>query len=73
MSHLITKSDAFSQTWSSSRTKSMCLSTVATVSSCLITAMTAGNHKKCIKFKKIDPYLCFFLLLKEKELCDVSD
>lgn len=46
MSRLITKSDAFSQTWSSSSTKSMCLITVTTVSSCLITSMTAGKHLK---------------------------
>lgn len=69
MSCLITKNDAFSQTWSSSSTKSMRLITVTTVSSCLITAMTAGKRKKSIKFKKTDPYLCFLFAAEEKELC----
>lgn len=49
MSCLITKSDAFRQTWSSSRTKRMCLITVTTFSSCLITAMMAGKHNKPVE------------------------
>lgn len=65
MSRLISKSEAFIQTWSSSSSKCLCLITVTTVSSCLITAMTAGE--KSVKFKKTDPYLCFLLAAEEKE------